>query len=130
MLDHVSIPVNDLKKSRVLYDAVMAPLGCSCVFEIDQPGFTTIAYGETDGGPVFWLGAGYPDQVVGVDGMHVAFNAPNRAAVDAFYAAGIASGGTDNGPPGPRPQYHPNYYGASLMDMDGHHIEAVCHNPE
>jgi catechol 2,3-dioxygenase-like lactoylglutathione lyase family enzyme len=130
MLDHVSIPVNDLKTSRVLYDAVMAPLGCTCVMEIDQPGFSTIAYGETGGRPVFWLGAGYRDKVVGADGMHLAFIAPNRAAVDAFYNAGIAAGATDNGPPGPRPIYHEHYYGAFLLDLDGHHIEPVCHMPE
>jgi catechol 2,3-dioxygenase-like lactoylglutathione lyase family enzyme len=130
MLDHVSIPVNDLSSARALYDAVMAPLECACVFEIDQPNFHSIAYGETGGRPVFWIAAGYGDQVVGVDGMHVAFVAPNRAAVDAFYEAGMDAGARDNGPPGLRPQYHENYYGAFLLDHDGHHIEAVCHIPE
>ncbi len=84
------------------------------------------------GGPYSgWvLGAGYPDKVVAADGMHLAFVAPNRAAVDAFYEAGIAAGAQDNGPPGPRPIYHEHYYGAFLLDLGGHHIEAVCHMPE
>ena len=77
-------------------------------------------------GPVFWVGDGGAVQ----GRIHVAFSAPNRAAVDAFYAAAIAAGGKDNGGPGLRPNYHPNYYAAYVFDPDGHNIEAVCHAPE
>jgi catechol 2,3-dioxygenase-like lactoylglutathione lyase family enzyme len=73
--------------------------------------------------PFFWLGTGEP--VKGV--LHVAFTATDRAAVDAFYAAALKAGGTDNGAPGIRDYYHPNYYGAFVLDPDGHNIEAVCH---
>jgi len=64
------------------------------------------------------------------DGQHIAFAARSRTMVDAFHAAGLAAGGTDNGPPGLRPHYHADYYAAFLLDPDGHHIEAVCHRPE
>jgi catechol 2,3-dioxygenase-like lactoylglutathione lyase family enzyme len=77
------------------------------------------------GKPFFWIGAG---QAVG--GLHVAFAARDRATVDAFYHAAIAVGGADNGTPGLRPHYHPNYYGAFILDPDGHNIEAVCHTAE
>jgi catechol 2,3-dioxygenase-like lactoylglutathione lyase family enzyme len=72
--------------------------------------------------PDFWVSEGAPKEK-----LHIAFRADDRAQVDAFYAAAIAAGGTDNGPPGPRPQYHPNYYGAFVLDPDGHNIEAVFH---
>jgi catechol 2,3-dioxygenase-like lactoylglutathione lyase family enzyme len=74
--------------------------------------------------PDFWIGSGSPR-----DSIHVAFRAANRALVDAFYKAAISAGGRDNGAPGLRPHYHPNYYGAFVLDPDGHNIEAVCHDP-
>jgi catechol 2,3-dioxygenase-like lactoylglutathione lyase family enzyme len=73
----------------------------------------------------FWISQGTPN----TPRLHIAFRASNRAAVDAFYQAAIAAGGKDNGAPGPRPHYHANYYGAFVLDPDGHNIEAVCHNP-
>jgi catechol 2,3-dioxygenase-like lactoylglutathione lyase family enzyme len=75
--------------------------------------------------PDFWIGQGKP-----TDSVHVAFRADSRAMVDAFYEAAMAAGGNDNGPPGLRPHYHANYYGAFVLDPDGHNIEAVCHVPE
>lgn len=76
--------------------------------------------------PFFWIG---DNERVG-EGTHVAFSTPDRATVDAFYEAAIAAGGRDNGAPGLRPKYHPNYYGAFVLDPDGANIEAVCHRPE
>lgn len=76
--------------------------------------------------PLFWIGAG--DALQGK--LHVAFAAADRRAVDALHRAAIVAGGTDNGAPGLRPHYHPNYYGAFVLDPDGHNIEAVCHAPE
>ena len=75
--------------------------------------------------PDFWIGGGKPN----VPPIHVAFRAASRAQVDAFYRAALAAGGRDNGAPGLRPHYHPNYYGAFVLDPDGHNIEAVCHEP-
>jgi predicted lactoylglutathione lyase len=76
--------------------------------------------------PDFWLHQGTPQQ----PRVHVAFSASSRQVVDTFYRAAIAAGGTDNGPPGLRPHYHQNYYGAFVLDPDGHNIEACCHLPE
>jgi catechol 2,3-dioxygenase-like lactoylglutathione lyase family enzyme len=75
--------------------------------------------------PDFWLNQGTPQ----IPRMHVAFRADNRGQVDAFYRAALAAGGRDNGPPGPRPHYHADYYGAFVLDPDGHNIEVVCHDP-
>ena len=75
--------------------------------------------------PDFWIGQGKPNDPP----IHIAFRADSRAIVDAFYAAALAAGGRDNGPPGLRPRYHENYYGAFVRDPDGHNIEAVCHDP-
>ena len=76
--------------------------------------------------PYFWVDGARPPPVSGV---HVSFAAPDRETVDAFHAAALAAGGTDNGAPGPRPIYHPGYYGAFVLDPDGNNIEAVCHFP-
>jgi catechol 2,3-dioxygenase-like lactoylglutathione lyase family enzyme len=118
VLDHVSLKVSDYARAQAFYDAALAPLGISRLFGGD--GFA--GYGE--GRPFFWIGqgenAGY---------CHVALAAADRAVVDAFYAAAMVNGGRDNGAPGIRAHYHPNYYGAFVLDPDGHNIEAVCHAP-
>ncbi|MDC0741996.1 VOC family protein [Polyangium mundeleinium] len=119
MIDHISIGVRDLEKSKAFYAAALAPLGYAVMMEF--PG--VVGLGEK-GKPDFWLGAGE----VGLR-QHVAFLAADRKTVDAFYEAAIRAGGKDNGPPGLRPMYHPNYYGAFVLDPDGHNIEAVCHTP-
>jgi len=128
LIDHVSLGVSNLEKSRSFYDAALKPLGCRRVYDLE----ILSGYGTSEDKPSFWIaGPGAVElNVVPLSGSHVAFAAPSRAAVDAFYAAAMAAGGRDNGKPGLRPQYHENYYGAFVIDPDGHHIEAVCHRPE
>jgi catechol 2,3-dioxygenase-like lactoylglutathione lyase family enzyme len=126
MLDHVGIEVSDIERSKAFYEAALAPLGISLVMEPVPvaAGFgSDLGYGPK---PYFWIMArGHP----AVSGAHVAFGAEDRETVDAFYAAALAAGGTDNGAPGPRPIYHPSYYGAFVLDPDGNNVEAVCHRP-
>lgn len=119
MIDHMGIKVSDREKSKAFYTAAFAPLGVRII--MDGPWGTGYGIGKPD----FWISDGQP-----VDHVHIAFKAENRAAVDAFYKAAMASGGRDNGAPGLREIYHPNYYGAFVLDPDGHNIEAVCHTPE
>ena len=120
MLDHIGFAVKDLDASRQFYLAALQPLGVGVAMEFG--GY--VGFGR-DGKPQFWLSQGQPGSP-----MHLAFVARNRAEVDAFYAAALKAGGKDNGAPGLRPHYHPNYYGAFAIDPDGHNIEAVCHSPE
>ena len=105
MIDHTGVTVADVAKSKAFYRAALAPLGYRMLMEWEQ-----------------FAGFGVPP-------VHIAFRADARALVDAFHKAALAAGGRDNGAPGPRPQYHPNYYGAFVLDPDGHNIEAVCHAP-
>jgi catechol 2,3-dioxygenase-like lactoylglutathione lyase family enzyme len=122
MIDHVVLGVHHLDEGRYFYEHVLAPLGLKVVREQHE----MIAFGEApDGRPFFWLAAREPTHRV-----HVAFTAADRASVDAFHAVALRTGGVDNGPPGLRPQYHENYYGAFVFDADGNNIEAVCHRPE
>ncbi|WP_413987961.1 VOC family protein [Labrys okinawensis] len=128
MFDHIGFPVRDFARSRAFYDQALAPLGYSVQMEVTAEqtgGDAHVGYGA-NGRPQFWIGDG---EVKG-DRVHVAFVARDRAAVDAFYKAAMESGGTDNGPPGIREHYHPNYYGAYVLDPDGNNIEAVCHLAE
>jgi catechol 2,3-dioxygenase-like lactoylglutathione lyase family enzyme len=127
MFDHVGYPVRDFAKARAFFEQALAPLGFSVQMEITPEmtgGGSHCGFG-TPGHAQFWIGDGEP--LTGR--MHIAFAAKNRAAVDAFYAAAMAAGAMDNGPPGLRPHYHENYYGAFVIDPDGHNIEAVCHMP-
>ena len=119
--DHVGFSVRDFAASRDFYKAALAPLGIGVVMEGDG----WAGFGEP-GRPEFWLGRS--DELS--TRVHVAFRAADRAQVRAFYEAAIAAGGTDNGAPGLRPMYHASYYGAFVLDPDGHNIEAVCHTPE
>jgi catechol 2,3-dioxygenase-like lactoylglutathione lyase family enzyme len=124
VLDHVGIEVSDFARSRAFYEMALAPLGLAVVME---PIDTSAGFGGFDRKPWFWINArGRP----AVQGAHLAFQAINHDAVDAFHAAALAAGGTDNGAPGPRPLYHPGYYGAFVLDPDGNNVEAVCHVPE
>jgi catechol 2,3-dioxygenase-like lactoylglutathione lyase family enzyme len=125
MLDHVGIPVRDYARSKAFYLGALAPLGFGLVMEVPAGGTSNAGFGP-QGRPQFWIGTG--GQLEGR--VHFAFMARDRAAVRAFYDAALAAGGKDNGPPGLRPMYHPNYYGAFVLDPDGHNIEAVCHQPE
>lgn len=126
MIDHITIGVADYARSKAFYDAALAPLGVTPLFVVPHEhtnGVDIVGYGDTR--PWFWI--------AGQDGLsgkfHVAFTAQTRAQVDAFHAAALAAGGKDNGPPGPRPHYDLNYYGAFVLDPDGFNIEAVCRAP-
>lgn len=121
MFDHVSFRVASLANSRTFYASSLAPLGIAMI--VDTP--EAVAFG-TAGRAQFWLGA----NATPTTRTHLAFIATNRAQVRAFYTAALAAGGTDNGAPGLRPHYHPNYYGAFVLDPDGNNVEAVCRNPE
>ena len=126
MLDHITFGISDFQRSSAFYDAALAPLGIKPLFVVPKEhtnGVDVVGYGDTR--PFFWIAA--QDALHGK--FHVAFTAQTRAEVDAFYAAALAAGGTDNGPPGPRPHYDPNYYGAFVLDPDGFNIEAVCRAP-
>jgi catechol 2,3-dioxygenase-like lactoylglutathione lyase family enzyme len=118
ILDHIGIGVSDLDRSVAFYEKALAPLGITLVKKYDGQ---AAGFG-VNGKPDFWIGAGGTKS-----GVHVAFRTSSRAVVRAFYEAALAAGATDNGPPGPRPMYHENYYGAFVRDPDGHNIEAVCH---
>jgi catechol 2,3-dioxygenase-like lactoylglutathione lyase family enzyme len=120
VIDHMAVGVSNLSRSKAFYQAALAPLGYTLLMEDDgSAGFGVAPK------PDFWLGEGAPN----VPPVHVAFATHSRADVDAFYRAAMAAGGRDNGPPGLRAYYHPNYYGAFVLDPDGHNVEAVCHSP-
>jgi catechol 2,3-dioxygenase-like lactoylglutathione lyase family enzyme len=129
VIDHVGFAVADAERSRRFYEQALAPLGISLIMSVTpeqtESGGTAHGFG-TDGKPFFWVG---DNERVG-EGTHVAFAVESRAKVDAFYQAALAAGGCDNGAPGIRPHYHPNYYAAFVHDPDGHNIEAVSHRPE
>jgi catechol 2,3-dioxygenase-like lactoylglutathione lyase family enzyme len=121
MLDHITIGVTNLARSRAFYDAALGPLGISFMWG-EEDGFAGYGDGEK---AFFWIGLRNAPQT----GVHVAFTAADRTTVDRFHAAALAAGGRDHGAPGLRPQYHADYYGAFVLDPDGHNIEAVCHLP-
>lgn len=126
MIDHTGITVSDFDRSKIFYDEAMAPLGASLLFMVPAEhtgGVKVGGYGRER--PTFWL----HEADHSAHRQHIAFTARSRAEVDAFYAAALAAGGKDNGAPGLRPHYHPDYYGAFVFDPDGYNIEAVCHMP-
>jgi catechol 2,3-dioxygenase-like lactoylglutathione lyase family enzyme len=128
MIDHVGLAVADLEASRAFYTAALAPLGISVQMEVTEE--RTGGHGGhlgfgTPQRPDFWIGSCRAPSA----SVHVAFAASTRAEVDAFHAAALEAGGRDNGAPGLRPEYHPNYYGAFVLDPDGNNVEAVCHAP-
>jgi catechol 2,3-dioxygenase-like lactoylglutathione lyase family enzyme len=128
MIDHVSLGVSDLRRSRRFYDAVLRPLGLVRIFDFgDNRGSD---YGAAPGstGVEFTI-TREPSDVSQPKGSHLCFRSPSRDAVDAFHTAALAEGGRDDGAPGLRQQYHADYYGAFVRDPDGHRIEAVCHAP-
>jgi catechol 2,3-dioxygenase-like lactoylglutathione lyase family enzyme len=121
MIDHIGISVSDLARSKAFYERALAPLGYTLLKNLEQ--FSVAGFGVAPH-PDFWISAGgAPNHA------HVAFRVKGRADVRAFYEAAIAAGGKDNGAPGTRPHYHQDYYGAFVLDPDGHNIEAVCHEP-
>jgi catechol 2,3-dioxygenase-like lactoylglutathione lyase family enzyme len=126
-IDHIGLSVSDYEAAKTFYSAALAPLRMSLLMEFPASvtgGFDAAGFGA-DGKPFLWIsGEGKM-----VPHIHVAFRAESRAQVDAFFAAALAAGGKDNGGPGVRELYHPDYYGAFVLDPDGHNIEAVCHKP-
>jgi catechol 2,3-dioxygenase-like lactoylglutathione lyase family enzyme len=122
LLDHVGFDVSDYDRSKAFYEATLAPLGLTLLME---PMVGIGGFGGDDGKPFFWIGTRGAPQT----GIHVAFAVDDRPTVDAFHAAGLQAGGTDNGAPGIREIYHPTYYGAYVLDPDGNNVEAVCHKP-
>ncbi len=126
MIDHTGYGVSDYARSKAFYAAALAPLSIGLVMEVtpEQTGSFSAAGFGANGKPFFWIGEGAVAAPV-----HIAFTAQTRAEVDAFYEAALAAGANDNGAPGLRPHYHADYYGAFVLDPDGHNIEAVCHAP-
>lgn len=128
MIDHTGIIVSDFEKSKKFYTEALNPIGYRLLLEFPSSvtGSTNVAgFGEppkTD----FWVAQGTPND----PRIHVAFRVGKRSLIDAFHQAALTAGGRDNGAPGPRPQYHPNYYGAFVLDPDGHNIEVVCHEAQ
>ncbi len=122
MLDHLGINVSDYARSKEFFEKALEPLGISLLME---PMEGLGGFGR-DGMPFFWIaGVRDPASV----NIHIAFAAPDRATVDAFHVAALEAGATDNGGPGIREIYHPSYYGAFVLDLDGNNVEAVCHRP-
>jgi len=118
MIDHIGFSVRDIEKSKKFYTEALKPLGYIVIMDF---GNKAVGFGA-DGKPDFWIGKG---EVTGK--FHNALVSPDRPTVDAFHAAALKAGGKDNGKPGLRLEYHPNYYGAFIFDPDGNNIEAVCH---
>ena len=135
LIDHVGVDVTDFDASKIFYDAALGPLQVAVLFQVPiehTAGARVMGYGKTAdsghiqaGKPSFWIAEGTRR----AQGLHVAFVAETRDQVDAFHAGAMAAGGRDNGGPGVRPHYHPNYYGAFVLDPDGYNVEAVCHGP-
>lgn len=128
MIDHIGFSVSDFARAKAFYQTALAPLGYGLIMEVpaEVTGHAPAAGFGADGKPDFWIGGeGAMSKPV-----HIAITAKDRATVDAFYTAAIAAGGRDNGAPGIRAHYHPNYYGAFVLDPDGHNVEAVCHTPD
>lgn len=121
IIDHIGLAVSDYEQSKAFFIEALAPLGIECVMEV----MGWAGFGK-HGKPEFWFGT----HTQAREPMHIAFIADNRAQVDAFHEAALKAGGKDNGPPGVREIYHPDYYGAFVIGPDGHNIEAVCHQPE
>ena len=117
-IDHLRIPVRDLAASRRFYEAALAPFGIEMTEAQGAVGFHLESVD-------FFIAEGDPAAP-----MHIAFAAPDRATVEAFHAAAVEAGFRDNGAPGERPEYHPGYYGAYLLDPDGNNVEAVFHGRE
>jgi catechol 2,3-dioxygenase-like lactoylglutathione lyase family enzyme len=124
MFDHIGFEVRDFNASKLFYDKVLSTLGISLKIYLEE--YQAAGYGVERA--QFWISQGSPTN--GEDELHVCFKAKNRSEVRAFYEACLEAGGRDLGKPGLRPEYHEHYYGAFILDLDGHNIEACCHLPE
>jgi catechol 2,3-dioxygenase-like lactoylglutathione lyase family enzyme len=128
MIDHTGLQISDPVVSCAFYDKALAPLGYKMLVQIPKEhtgGVAVFGYGIPPKAD-FWVGEGTPN----APRVHVAFRAETHKQVDEFYQAALAAGGKDNGSPGPRPHYHKDYYGAFVLDPDGHNVEGVCHEPK
>ena len=125
MLDHIGITVVDFGRMRSFYEKSLAPLGIKVLMEHNGEHGTFVGFGRER--PQLWLGSGHKKTE---PRLHIAVTARSRAEVRAFHEAALALGGKDNGGPGVREFYHPNYYGAFVLDPEGHNLEAVIHDPE
>jgi len=128
LLDHTSLAVSDYARSKLFYQRALEPLGGKLMMEFGE----AAGFGREK--PDFWIGVGpasfqKPEQLRVITPQHLAFAARSRQEVDAFHKAALAAGGKDFGAPGLRPEYHPSYYGAFVIDPDGHNVEAVFHGP-
>jgi catechol 2,3-dioxygenase-like lactoylglutathione lyase family enzyme len=127
MIDHIGLGVSDYEKAKAFYARALKPLGIAMIMEVGAERGHNSACGYGKGRkPFFWIS----DEAKASEPIHVAFLAPDRNTVDLFYKEAVAAGGKDNGAPGIRARYHPDYYGAFVCDPDGNNIEAVCHEPE
>jgi catechol 2,3-dioxygenase-like lactoylglutathione lyase family enzyme len=126
MYSHVTLGSNDFGRAKKFWDAVMEVLGHPVLFDLPN----LLAYGTPVGEKLFILSPFDGGEARPGNGVHAAFKVDSRAKVDAFHAAALANGGTDEGPPGLRPHYHPNYYGTYVRDPDGNKVQAVCHRKE
>ncbi len=125
IIDHFGVPVTDIQRSRTFYEAALAPLGITTLMDY-SPHALGMGRGQK---PELWLAPRDGGATGAVTTIHIALAARSRDEVDAFHAAALAAGATDNGAPGLRPQYHEGYYGAFVLDPDGHNLEAVIHGP-
>jgi catechol 2,3-dioxygenase-like lactoylglutathione lyase family enzyme len=127
VIDHTGVIVSDFTRSKEFYRRALEPIGYRLLAEFPaaMTGSTDVAGFGVPPKPDFWIGNGRPN----VPPIHIAFRVENRALVQAFYQAALTAGGRDNGAPGARPHYHEHYFGAFVLDPDGHNIEAVCHDP-
>lgn len=130
MIHHISLGAVNIDRAARFYDAVLEPMGFVRVWSDLRPGEQrqAVGYGPAGSGDKLAIKQ-VPQPIAPTHGLHVAFAAPSRASVAAFHAAALASGGTDNGPPGLRPHYGPDYFAAFVVDPEGHHLEAVCNAP-
>jgi catechol 2,3-dioxygenase-like lactoylglutathione lyase family enzyme len=126
MFSHITLGVTDLGRAEKFYDAIMGVLEHPVLFKVDQ----ALCYGTATGEKLFVLFPYDGKPAHPGNGVHAAFKTDSRAKVDAFYRAALENGGTDEGPPGLRTYYHPNYYGAYVRDPDGNKLQAVCHRKD
>jgi catechol 2,3-dioxygenase-like lactoylglutathione lyase family enzyme len=130
-IDHVSVGVTNMQRSKAFYDAALAPLGMKPVYPVEINGrLLGVGYG-VEASPSFWIQVPINGQAATMgNGVHIAFKAATRADVDAFFLAALEKGGVEDGRPGLRTEYHPDYYGAFVRDPDGNKIEACSHKHE
>ena len=127
MIDHITLRVRDIRRTREFYRQALAPLGYRVGYEAVHDGVSILGFGADLPGAGFKIDSWFVDTTPVSGPTHLCWRAKSRTEVEAFYAAALSAGGTDNGKPGLRPHYHAHYYGAFVLDPDGNNVEAVCH---